>query len=148
DGHAVTGRDSDPVPATFAVVDELVAGHREGHDRCVRVAELGLLHEQQVRLGPGQPLVHGILPGLERVDVPGRDAHGATQYRRPRWRPQADRAATARAMTAIVPAWTGSLTTRSTCSVIEPTIFRAMIGMPTARSSSAATLMSPPMIEQ
>ena len=33
-------------------------------------------------------------------------------------------------MTAIVPAWTGSLTTRSTCSVIEPTMFRAMIGMP------------------
>ena len=50
-------------------------------------------------------------------------------------------------MTAIVPAWTGSDTTRSTCSVIEPTMFSAMIGMPTARSSSAATLMSPPMIE-
>ena len=50
-------------------------------------------------------------------------------------------------MTAIVPAWTGSDTTRSTCSVIEPTMFSAMIGMPTARSSSAAALMSPPMIE-
>ena len=45
------------------------------------------------------------------------------------------------------PAWTGSETTRSTCSVIEPTMLSAMIGMPTARSSSAATLMSPPMIE-
>ena len=33
-------------------------------------------------------------------------------------------------MTAIVPAWTGSLTTRSTWSVMEPTMFRAMIGMP------------------
>ena len=50
-------------------------------------------------------------------------------------------------MTAIVPAWTGSDTTRSTWSVIEPTMLSAMIGMPTARSSSAATLMSPPMIE-
>ena len=34
-------------------------------------------------------------------------------------------------MTAIVPAWTGSETTRSTWSVIEPTMFSAMIGMPT-----------------
>src|SRR6187431_1940607 len=50
-------------------------------------------------------------------------------------------------MTAIVPAWTGSETTRSTWSVIEPTMLSAMIGMPTERSSSAATLMSPPMIE-
>ena len=50
-------------------------------------------------------------------------------------------AVSATAMTAIVPAWTGSDTTRSTWSVIEPTMFRAMIGMPTARSSSAAVLM-------
>ena len=42
------------------------------------------------------------------------------------------------AITAIVPAWTGSETTRSTCSVIEPTMFSEMIGMPTARISSAA----------
>ena len=34
-------------------------------------------------------------------------------------------------MTAIVPAWTGSETTRSTCSVIEPTMLSEMIGMPT-----------------
>ena len=40
-------------------------------------------------------------------------------------------------MTAIVPAWTGSETTRSTWSVMDPTMFRAMIGMPTARNSSA-----------
>ena len=56
-------------------------------------------------------------------------------------------AVSATAMTAIVPAWTGSLTTRSTWSVIEPTMLRAMIGIPAARSSSAARLISPPMIE-
>ena len=50
-------------------------------------------------------------------------------------------------MTAMVPAWTGSLITRSTWSVIEPTMLSAMIGMPTERSSSAAMLISPPMIE-
>ena len=43
------------------------------------------------------------------------------------------------AMTAIVPAWTGSDTTRSTWSTIEPAMLSAMIGMPWARSSSAAT---------
>ena len=39
-------------------------------------------------------------------------------------------AVSATAMTAIVPAWTGSETTRSTWSVIEPTMLSAMIGMP------------------
>ena len=47
-------------------------------------------------------------------------------------------AVSAIAITAIVPAWTGSETTRSTASVIEPTMFSAMTGMPTSRSSSAA----------
>ena len=60
----------------------------------------------------------------------------ALSSRRPRWRARSNVAVSATAITAIVPAWTGSDTTRSTCSVIEPTMFRAMIGMPTARSSS------------
>ena len=75
DRQPIAGRDGHPVPAALAVVDELVAGHREGHDRRVRVGQLGLLDEQDVRCRAGQPVLDGLLAGLQRVDVPGRDAH-------------------------------------------------------------------------
>jgi hypothetical protein len=37
--------------SALAVVDELVAGHREGHHRRVGVGQLGLLDQQDVRRG-------------------------------------------------------------------------------------------------
>ena len=41
-------------------------------------------------------------------------------------------------MTAMVPAWTGSLTTRSATEVTEPTMLSVMTGMPVAWSSRTA----------
>jgi len=76
DRQTLPGGDRDAVPATFAVMDEVVAGHLELHDRRVRVRELGLLHQQDVGVRTLQPLVDGVGPRLERVDVPGGDPHG------------------------------------------------------------------------
>src|SRR5664280_778015 len=146
--HPAHARDA--VPAPLAVLEQRVAGHREGEQRRGVVGELRLLEQQDVGRGALKPPLHLLQARLEGVDVPGRDPHGSArpaQYRRPRCRARSNVAVSATAMTAIVPAWTGSVTTRSTCSVMEPTMLRAMIGMPTARSSSAARLMSPPMIE-
>ena len=56
-------------------MDEAVAAHLEGHQRRVVVGQLRLLHQQDVRLGAVEPLEHAVHAGLERVDVPGRDAH-------------------------------------------------------------------------
>ena len=68
--------DGDPIPATLAVVDELVAEHPERQLGRVRVCELRLLHQEDVGLRAPQPLLDGIGPGLQRVDVPGRNPHG------------------------------------------------------------------------
>src|SRR4029077_1169627 len=68
-------RDRDAVPATLAVVDEGVAHHLERALRRGGVGQLRLLHQQDVRLGPGDPPVDGVGPGLQRVDVPGGDPH-------------------------------------------------------------------------
>ena len=51
------------------------------------------------------------------------------------------------AMTAMVPAWTGSETTRSTASGTDPAMLRAMTGTPCSRSSRTAAVISPPMSE-
>ncbi len=67
DGHAV--------PPAFAVVDAVVAEGREGHGRERRVSELRLLHAQHVGLALGQPRLHPLLAGVQRVDVPRREAH-------------------------------------------------------------------------
>ncbi len=69
---------------------EVVAGHRERHRRGIVVGELRLLHEQDVRLGALEPPLDLLEAGLQRVDVPGRDAHRMHQasWRRrdpPRW---------------------------------------------------------------
>ena len=75
DRETVPRRDRDAVPAALAVVDELIAGHREGHDRRVLVRKLGLLDEEDVRFGAGQPVLDRVLAGFQRVDVPCGDAH-------------------------------------------------------------------------
>src|SRR4029078_727000 len=41
----------------------------------IGVAELRLLDQQDVRLRLREPQLHGLLPCLERGDVPGRDPH-------------------------------------------------------------------------
>ena len=68
-------RDRHAVPPAGPVVDELVAERPEVQRRRLLVGELRLLHAQDVRLvalGPGQ---HPLEAGLQRVDVPGREAH-------------------------------------------------------------------------
>jgi hypothetical protein len=71
--------DRDAVPASLAVVEELVPRDREREDGRVLVGELRLLHQQDVRVRPLDPAIHGLLAGLERVDVPGRDPHDGPQ---------------------------------------------------------------------
>src|SRR5262249_21871651 len=67
DGHAV--------PAALAVVGQRVAAVLEYADRRLRVRELGLLHQEHVGPRAVQPPGDLVQPGLQGVDVPGRDAH-------------------------------------------------------------------------
>ena len=94
-----------------------------------QVRPVVVLH-QRLR-APGRGGLGGLLrdEGRRHVDV-REPQHLHRQYLRPRWRARSNVAVSATAITAIVPAWTGSLTTRSTWSVIEPTMLSAMIGMP------------------
>ena len=78
--------------------------------------------------GPSTGEANAGQPPADRAPRPRSSA----QYRRPRWRSIEKRAVSAMAMTAIVPAWTGSETTRS-AAPLEPTaMFRETTGMPTA----------------
>ena len=70
DGHAV--------PLAEAVVGALVAQGLEGQGREGVVGQLGLLHAEDVGLDLGDPLLDTVQPGLQRVDVPGGDAHRVT----------------------------------------------------------------------
>src|SRR6266542_403731 len=72
-------------------------------------------------------------------------ARRALQYVRPRCRAMSKRAVFATAITAITPAWTGSVTTRSAARGTDPAMFRLITRMPFARTSSTAALISPPM---
>ena len=69
--------DCHAVPAALAVVEQVVAGHAERHVGRGLVGELGLLHQQDVGGALGEPFLDSLHAGLERVDVPGRDAHSA-----------------------------------------------------------------------
>src|SRR6266508_140343 len=135
-----------------------------------RLDAVGLPHGQPPRLTraaglvhqhPGHPPigesvkggVHGL--GHRHRHVKGSPAHGRTadeglgrragQKRRPRIRAMSKRAVLATAITVITPACTGSVTTRSACSGTEPAMFREMTRMPRARTSSTASVTSPPI---
>ena len=76
DAHA--REDGDAVPLPLPVVHRLVAQGLEAQVRERLVGELGLLQAQDVGLGVGEPLLDPLLACLQRVDVPGGDAHPAT----------------------------------------------------------------------
>src|SRR5258705_4180721 len=123
--------------------------------------------EVEVRLAVGVVQPVGVAVGPRPLEVAGHDRREVRlarragverrcrgqrrcrrsrhQYRRPRWRWSEKRAVSAIAMTAMVPAWTGSDTTRSAASGTEPAMLSAVTGIPTARISRTALLISPPM---
>ena len=68
--------DGHPVPAAVAVGRRFVAEGREGHGRKGGVGQLGLLHAQDIGSGVLDPFLHPRQTGVERVHVPGGDAHG------------------------------------------------------------------------
>ena len=80
------------------------------------------------------------LPDVARIRM-------TAQYLRPRWRSIENRAVSAMAMTAIVPAWTGSETTRSATLGTEPAMLSATTGNPDLLELRTAFVMSPPMSE-
>ena len=69
----LTDADSPAMPFAMAGYDLL--HHGEGRWNGVGIGQLRLLDEEDVRLGPGEPLLDLLLAGLERVDVPRRDPH-------------------------------------------------------------------------
>jgi hypothetical protein len=58
------------------MVRERIAGLTELRGGHVCVGHLRLLHQEHVGLGPVEPLCDFLKACLQRVDVPGRDAHG------------------------------------------------------------------------
>ena len=70
DGHAV--------PPTLAVVHRLVAQRGEGHRGEGAVGQLRLLQADDVGLAVGQPLLDPLPASVERVHVPGHEAHAVT----------------------------------------------------------------------
>src|SRR4029079_16875589 len=83
---------------------------------------------------------------LARVHRGGGPVRGrAHQSLRPRCRWSEKRAVSAIAMTAMVPAWTGSDTTRSAASGTAQALISELTGMPTARISRTALEISPPI---
>jgi len=67
DGHAV--------PATLTEVGALVPQRLERQGRKGSVGQLGLLHAEHVRLGLGDPFLDARETSLERIHIPGGDAH-------------------------------------------------------------------------
>ena len=55
----------------------IIVTHPKGEDRRLAIGQLRLLHQENVGLGTVEPAHDAIHPRLERVDVPGRDAHQA-----------------------------------------------------------------------
>ena len=72
---AAAARDGDAVPSAFAMVHQRVAGLTEHRGRHVCIGQLSLLHQEHVGLGPVEPPCDFLKAGLQRVDIPGRDAH-------------------------------------------------------------------------
>src|SRR6266511_2592512 len=104
--------------------------------------------------GPaGRPRPAGVLVG--EVGGPDRAAghplvvaapvprYLVAQKRWPRTRAMSKEAVLATAITAITPACTGSVTTRSACSGTEPAMFSDTTRMPRARTSSTASVTAP-----
>ena len=67
-----------PFHRPCAVVGGLVAERLEGEGREAVVGQLGLLHAEDVGLHLGEPLLDASQADLQRVDVPGGDAHAGT----------------------------------------------------------------------
>jgi hypothetical protein len=74
-GANQAGGDGDARPAAAAVVGRPVPGRLELEPGEGARVDLRLLHQQDVRSGALDPLLDGLRPGLQRVDVPGRDPH-------------------------------------------------------------------------
>ena len=72
---AAAAGDGDAVPSAFAMMRQCIAGLIEHRSRRICVSQLGLLHQQHVGLGSVEPPCDFLEPGLQRIDVPGRDAH-------------------------------------------------------------------------
>ena len=79
--EADPAQDGDAVPPALAVVRGLVARAAKASAGKARVGQLRLLQADDVGLALGQPLLHPLEPGVEGVDVPGREAHGDRRYR-------------------------------------------------------------------
>jgi hypothetical protein len=73
--EADAGQDRDAVPLAEPEGRDLVAGRLEGGPRELRIAALGLLERQDIGAGAFEPRERALLPGSDRVDVPGRQSH-------------------------------------------------------------------------
>ncbi len=85
-GDAGAGQDRHAVPLPGPVVHRVVPEALEGQLRERVVGELGLLEAQDVGLGVLQPLLDPGEAGLQRVDVPGGEAHSILEPTRRRRR--------------------------------------------------------------
>jgi hypothetical protein len=59
----------------LAVMEQLVTRHAEREFGRIVVRQLGLLEEQHVRGRSLEPAFQRLEAGIERIDVPGGDAH-------------------------------------------------------------------------
>src|SRR5688572_21178095 len=93
--------------------------------------------------GPG-PTVSG--PGPTSVSPgPTSDSLGPTQYFFFNCLIRSNFAVSATAITAMTPAWTGSVTTRSAASGTLPAMFSEITYIPSRLTSSTAVAISPPI---
>ncbi len=76
------GQDGDAVPAAVAVMGRLVAERRECHGGESGVGHLRLLQADDVGPRVREPVLELAEAGLQRVDIPGRDAHPDSVARR------------------------------------------------------------------
>src|SRR5207244_946028 len=74
----VPARDRDAVPPPLTVMRDLVSARAERVGRHVGVGELRLLHEEDVGTRTLEPPRDLVEARLQRVDVPGRDAHASS----------------------------------------------------------------------
>ena len=78
--------DGDAVIGLLAVDREIVAKFLEGRARKGRVLAFDFLEADDVGCRFLEPGEHGFEPGLDRIDVPGRNAHpGRTRARSRSW---------------------------------------------------------------
>jgi len=128
---------------------EFIVGNDEWveHPDLSRVDEVGFYRSDAGRrTDGGRSIAHRVDRSLR---APGEAVEERAPHQKTRLRSfsMVNFAVSATAITAITPACTGSVTTRSAASGTLPAIFRLMTSSPVARTSRTAVSISPPISE-